>query len=145
MVKMLDDEADLDLLQGVLLVLLVGLEALEDLHQLPLGELLKVTVLLRHLIHNVIYMVSQKRGTFRNENLKKYLFLGHPLLIDFTQIKFYHSLLIGSPQNNYQQVLGHLNKHHKNSKQINRATFSRAFRLRSGGWRSKVVGWCPSC
>ena len=53
MVKMLDDEVDLDLLQGVLLVLLVGLEALEDLHQLPLGELLKVTVLLRHLIHNV--------------------------------------------------------------------------------------------
>ena len=64
MVKMLDDEVVLDLLQGVLLVLLVGLEALEDLHQLPLGELLKVTVLLRHLIHNVIYMVSLKKGTF---------------------------------------------------------------------------------
>ena len=58
MVKMLDDEVVLDLLQGVLFVNLVGLEALEDLHQLPLGELLKVTVLLRHLIHNVIYMVS---------------------------------------------------------------------------------------
>ena len=74
MVKMLDDEVDLDLLQGVLLVLLVGLEALEDLHQLPLGELLKVTVLLRHLIHNVIYMVFQRRGTFRSENLKSTFF-----------------------------------------------------------------------
>ena len=70
---------------------------------------------------------------------------GHPLLIDFTQINFITLYSLIRHKTIINKSLATCTSSTKKSKQINKTTFSRAFRLRSGGCRSKVVGWCPSC